>query len=124
MSELSERLRKAIEARGILQKDLASKVNIAHTYLSSILNNKREPGERLIDDICEELKISKEWLMTGNGNMDVELTREQEIAALVDVYLSAEPESFKSRFISMISRLTEEQWEVLALMHQNIEKKE
>ena len=56
--------------------------------------------------------------------MDVELTREQEIAALVDVYLSAEPESFKSRFISMISRLTEEQWEVLALMHQNIEKKE
>lgn len=48
--------------------------------------------------------------------MFIELTRDEEISQFVGKVLSNESDTFKKRFISMLSALDESDWEVLEKM--------
>ena len=48
--------------------------------------------------------------------MFIELTRDEEISRFVGETLSDESDTFKKRFISMLSNLDESDWEVLEKM--------
>jgi hypothetical protein len=47
-----------------------------------------------------------------------------EIAKLTKELLTEESDSFKNRLISALSRLNEEQWEVLEALAESLQKKE
>ncbi len=54
--------------------------------------------------------------------MFLQMTRDEEIAAFIDGALAKETDSFKKRFISMLARLKESDWEVLERMVAGIKK--
>ena len=57
--------------------------------------------------------INEEWLRTGEGEMFLPMDKETELAKLtVDLFME-EPTSFKNRLISMLARMTDEEWELL-----------
>jgi hypothetical protein len=68
--------------------------------------------------------VNENWIRYGEGEMFLPRDREKEIADLTIELLSEESDSFKNRLISALSRLTEEQWELLAEIADNITKKE
>jgi transcriptional regulator with XRE-family HTH domain len=68
--------------------------------------------------------INETWLRTGEGEMFLPMDRETEIAKLTVDLLTEESDSFKNRLVSALSRLTEEQWELLAEIAEEITKKE
>lgn len=60
--------------------------------------------------------MSETWLRTGSGEMLLELSRDDEIAAFVGDLLRNEKGDFRRRFITILSRLTPSDWEVLERM--------
>lgn len=72
-----------------------------------------EQKEALYKLICQEFDINEEWLRTGQGAIKVELSKEDYIIDFVSRILKAKDDSFKKRYISMLSRLDESGWEAL-----------
>lgn len=72
-----------------------------------------EQKEALYKLICQEFDINEEWLRTGQGAIKVELSKEDYIVDFVSRILKAKDDSFKKRYISMLSRLDESGWEAL-----------
>jgi transcriptional regulator with XRE-family HTH domain len=114
-------IRKAKEKK---QDDFAEELGLTKNFISLVETGKREPSDRTIKDICRIYNVNEEWLRTGEGEMFLPRDREKEIAKLTVELLSEESDSFKNRLISALSRLTEEQWELLAEIADNITKKE
>ena len=54
--------------------------------------------------------------------MLIQLSKDEEIAAFVGQALSTESDTFKKRFIVMLSKLDESDWEVLEKMTAKMEK--
>lgn len=65
-----ERLRQVIENKGITPYQLSAKTNVSQATLSRILaNSTTKPSIKTVEVIADYLQISREWLLTGNGDM-------------------------------------------------------
>lgn len=53
----------------LTQEQFAKKVKISTNYVTLIETGRKNPGDRLISDICREFNINEEWLRTGTGEM-------------------------------------------------------
>lgn len=70
---LSDRLRRAMELRGIVVSDLLSKVGVTKSSLYFLLDGTTKADKVryvTVSDICKALKINPEWLVFGTGCME------------------------------------------------------
>lgn len=69
-----ERLRQVIESRGITPYQLSVKTNVSQATLSRIFaNSTTRPSIKTVEILADYLQISREWLLTGNGDMHAEM---------------------------------------------------
>ena len=94
------------------QEKFAESLNLSRNFINQIESGKKNPSDRTILDICREYNVSETWLRTGEGEMFLDVSREEEIADLTNKLLSEESDSFKNRLISALARLTDEQWDL------------
>lgn len=111
--ELNERISAVIEALGIKKTEFADRLNVSQAFVTQLTKGVSRPSERTISDICREFKVNEDWLRTGEGEMFVEMSRDEEIAAFVGDILSEESDDFKRRLIGALSRLDENGWKAL-----------
>jgi hypothetical protein len=78
------------------------------------------PSDQTINIICREYGIHEDWLRTGNGEMFLEKTVDEEIATFIGRIQMNDTMNFKKRFISALSKLEEDEWEVLAKLAMEI----
>lgn len=111
--ELNERISAVIEALGIKKTEFADRLNVSQAFVTQLTKGVSRPSERTISDICREFGVNETWLRTGEGEMFIEMSRDEEIAAFMGELLSEESDDFKHRLIGALSRLDENGWEVL-----------
>jgi len=89
------------------QADFSLRINITRSNLGNIEIGRISLTDRVINDICREFLINKEWLLTGNEPIyaDIEATKVNEI---VDIYKSLNEDNRKY-LKGYIDRLLEEQ---------------
>ena len=114
MNRLNERIDYLIKSLGMKKTAFAEKLNVSQA--SQLCSGVKQPSERTIQDICTKFNVNEDWLRTGNGEMFIELTRDEQIENFVGDVLKSEEDSFKKKFISMLSALDESDWEVLQKM--------
>jgi transcriptional regulator with XRE-family HTH domain len=68
MSELASRLKKARADAGVSQAELAKRIGAGQSTIASIENGRNNGSGRLVD-IAKALKVRREWLASGEGNM-------------------------------------------------------
>lgn len=78
---MNKRIAEIRKANGLTQEKFGQKMGISKNYVNLIENEKKQPGDRLVSDICREFKINEKWLRTGEGEMDEPI--EDETAAIV-----------------------------------------
>lgn len=113
---MNERLRKLRKTLDLTQQTFADRIGIARGNIGSYEVGKSNLSDAVISLICREFNVNEHWLRTGEGEMFIELTRDEEISQFVSKVLSDESDTFKKRFISMLSALDESDWEVLEKM--------
>lgn len=68
-TEVVSRIREIMNRLSLNQSQMAERINIHQPNLSAILREKRPCDEAVINKICISLDISKNWLLTGEGEM-------------------------------------------------------
>ena len=104
------------ETRMSLKKSQAAfgeKLGLSRDTIANIESNRIEIKDSFVKLICMEYNVNEEWLRYGKGEMFLDDTREEEIAKLTRELLMEADESFKSRLISVLSRMTPEEWKWL-----------
>lgn len=112
MDTMGARISALIKHFGLTKTDFAAKINLSQSHISKITLGDTVPSDRTILDICRVFDVSESWLRTGQGDMLVPRTREQEITEFMADLLKGEPD-FRRRFISVLSRLDDDQWKLL-----------
>lgn len=114
MSDLSNRISQVIDTLGLKKTVFAEKLNVSQAFVSQMCSGVKQPSDRTIADICRTFDVNEEWLRTGEGEMFVQKTRDEELAAFFGDVLSGQLDEV--RFISALARLSADEWELLESM--------
>lgn len=114
MQTFQDRLRSLIDALGITKTKFAEDLHVSSAFVSMLCSGKSLPSDRTIAGICRKYNVSEAWLRTGEGEMKQKLTRNQEIAEFMGVVMHDPDDSPRKRFVSIISKLSVDEWQLLA----------
>ena len=107
MSEIGLRFKKVRTSHKLTQEQFAKIVKVNDSYPSQLETGVRNPGKRLIKDVCENFLVNETWLVTGEGpmNIDPPTTQpepvpkadpvghlEDDIKALTEIYKYEDPQ--------------------------------
>ena len=109
---MNERIKKLRQALNLSQDEFGKRLGVTRGGITNIELNKVEPKPLFVDLICREFNASENWIRTGEGEMFVEKTESEELAAFFGDLLKDEPD-FRHRLIAAMSRLTLDEWKVL-----------
>lgn len=121
---MNERLKKLRKSLDLTQQKFAERLGVKRNTVGQWECGINALTEQVIISICREFDVNETWLKTGEGNMFIELTKEEEIASFIGEVLRDEDDSFKKRLISGLAALDETGWEVLENFLNSIQKKE
>lgn len=120
---MNERLKKLRKSLDLTQQKFAERLGVKRNTVGQWECGINALTEQVIISICREFDVNETWLKTGEGNMFIELTKEEEIASFIGGILRDEDDSFKKRLISGLAALDETGWEVLENFLNSIQKK-
>lgn len=110
MKEHIKELRKFF---GLTQSEFGESIGVSRDVVGNLELGRVEPSELIIKMICKTYHVNREWLETGQGEMLVEQTRDERIAAFVGQALSDEGDEFKRDLIGLLAALDEDGWQKL-----------
>ena len=110
---MKERLRQIRTDLGLTQQEFADRISVKRGAIANYEIGRNEPTDSVISLICREFNVNEEWLRTGEGDMFIELTRDERLASFFDSVQFSKDASFKKRFLSVLAALDESEWEQL-----------
>ena len=99
-------------------------IGVSGDVINNLERGRVEIKEHMILLICKKFNVNENWLRTGEGEMFIPESRDNELARLTADILTEESDSFKSRFVSLLARMTDEEWLLLEKMVDSLTKKE
>lgn len=112
---MNERIKAVRLALGISQEEFGKRLGVTRGAITNIELNKVEPKPLFVDLICREFNVNEDWLKNGAEPMFLQRSRNEELSAFFGDLLNGELD-FKHRLISVMSRLSVDQWQMLADM--------
>ena len=79
---MNERIKELRLKLGLSQEDFGRRLGVGRGAITNIELNKVEPKPLFVDLICEQFRVSKEWLETGDGPMLADTLPEGELATI------------------------------------------
>lgn len=113
---MNERIKKIRKALDLTQQQFANKIGTTANVLTNYETGRRNPSSSVINNICKTFNVNETWLRTGEGEMFLTVSRDEEIAMFVNQILQNETDNFKRRFIAALSHLPEAGWMALETM--------
>lgn len=76
---LGERIKDVRQSLGKTQQEFADRIGLKRNTIATYEMGKSLPSDRTISDICREFGVSEEWLRTGQGEMFVQISPDEEL---------------------------------------------
>ena len=112
--KMKERIAVLRKTLGLTQKQFGEQIGVQRGTIANYELGRNIPTETVRLMICRVYGVRREWLETGEGEIFDKKTRYDQIREMSDEYMKDEIELFRSRLISVISELSEEQLAILA----------
>lgn len=120
---MNERIKKIIEKLGLKKVDFANRLHISQPFASELCSGAKAPSDRTISDICREFGVREAWLRTGEGEMFVQDTQSEQVAAFLADLTKDDSDTFKKRFVEMLAGLSPADWGLLERMAEKLTQK-
>lgn len=111
---MDERIKELRKALGFTQQQFADALGVKRNTISQYEIGRNAPIDAVISLICREFGVSETWLRNGEGEMFVPKTRNEELFEFVTKVAEGPKNDIRAKFLTVMSRLTDEQWELLA----------
>lgn len=123
---MNTRIKELRNALNLTQTEFGERIGFSRPMVANLEGAGRaEIKEHTIHLICKEYKVNENWLRTGEGEMFVPMSAEEELIEFTRDLLIGEKESFKNRLITALAKLSDEQWDMLeGLIDEIAQKKE
>lgn len=121
---MNERLKKLRKELDMTQQEFAEGIGIKRNTMATYESGRNEPIDAVISLICTKYNVNENWLRTGEGEMFIKMSYNDEIAQFVGQVMGEEDDSFKKRLISGLAALDDNGWKVLENFLDSIQKKE
>lgn len=89
MNTLGERLTYARKKSSYTQETLGESIGVSRGVIYNLEKNKTEPQEIVLNAICATLKINKDWLIAGTGDMDDNSSFSKSAKIISEIYSNA-----------------------------------
>ena len=119
---MNERVRILRKSLKMTLESFGARIGIKKSSLSQIENGVNNLTEQNILLICKEFNVNEEWLRNGEGEMFLQMDRQEQIAKLTTDLFKGEKNSFKERLILALAGLNESEWELLEKIAEKIAK--
>ena len=95
---------------GLNQTDFGARIGVRQSTIAGWETGQRIPPDSAIVSICREVHVYAHWLRTCEGEMVIQISRDQEIMDFVADTMQDDEDNFRRRFLLALSRLPEERW--------------
>ena len=116
------RIKALRNALGLNQTDFGAAVGVKQTTVAGYENGTRTPIDAVVSAICREFNVNEAWLRTGDGPMFKPKSRNEELFEFLNT--AVEEDGIKARLLTVMARLSEDQWELLADMARKLAEEE
>lgn len=113
---MKERIKVVRKALGLSQTDFGSKIGVKQGTVAAYESGARIPLDSVIVSICREFNVSERWLRTGEGEMFVQLSREEEITKFAMEVIRDPDSEFQRQLLTTMARLEPAQWKLMEQM--------
>lgn len=110
MSTINERFLQIRESLDMSRKAFGERLGVSDSVIKNIEYNVTEPKPLLIQQICKEYNVDPYWLETGEGEMFLPQSKNDAIMEFMESVMADKEESFRRRFIEMLSALDDDGW--------------
>lgn len=111
--DIPARIKEAREKLGLSQTAFGAPIGATRDAINNVEHGRAAVSNMLISIICREYNVNEIWLRTGEGEMFKQRTREDDIAAFFGQVLGGKCPDFQRRFISVLARMTVDEWALL-----------
>ena len=112
---MGERIRKLRKSLSLTLAEFGARIGIGASSLSAIETGKTNPAPSTLREICREFDVNDYWLRNGGDDADMfnRHERNEELSTFFGSIIKSGTDDFRRRFITALSKLGPEEWEVL-----------
>ena len=111
---MDERIKNLRKTLGLTQQKFADAIGVRQNTVAQYEMGRNPPNDTVITLICREFNVNEAWLRTGDGEMFAPKTRNEELFEFAVKAAESPPSAIQAQLLAVMSRLTDDQWEVLA----------
>lgn len=113
---MKDRIKELRKNKKLTQAEFGKRIGVKGNTITTYENGSRVPSEAVIKSICRVFNVNEEWLRTGQGDPDIQLSRDEALAQFFGEVMQGEDPDFRRRLLSVMSRLTTDEWALLEQM--------
>lgn len=111
---MHERIKELRKALGLTQQKFADGMGVKQNTIAQYESGRNAPIDAVITLICRTYGVNETWLRTGEGEMFQPKSRNDELLDYARRIAEGDPGSIQAQLLTVMTRLTDAQWEVLA----------
>lgn len=108
-----ERVKEIRKVLGLSGEKFGEQLGVSRAAISNIEKGKRDLTDQMFLSICREFNVNEEWLRNGSGEMFIQLDEDEQISSFFNDLLQEENGSFKRQFVTALSHLDDNGWNLL-----------
>jgi len=121
---MKDRIKEIRKSLNLTQQEFADKLGIKRNTVATYEAGKSTPSDAAVSLICNKCGVNETWLRTGVGDIYITIDKDIALMEWAGTVLSETDESFRKRFVNMLSKLDEKDWETLEKIVLLLEKEE
>lgn len=110
---VNERVKELRKSMNLTLEKFGNSLGVGKSAIFKIESGENNLTDQMIKLMVKEFGVNENWLRTGDGEMFPEYTRADAIAKLADDIMTEVPDSFKSRLVTALAQMTDDQWKLL-----------
>ena len=107
---MNSRIKEVRKAKGLSQAAFGAPFGANRDMINNVENGRAAVSDIMVASICRTYDVNERWLRTGEGEMFIQISRDQEIMDSVADTMPDDEDNFRPRFLLALSRLPEERW--------------
>lgn len=109
---MGNRVKEMRLALGLSQEEIAQRLGVTRGAISRIETGTTNLTPAMARSLCREFSVNEDWLLNGNGDMFLEMSRAELAANIVGNALNTNDDFILNTFIAL-GQLTPAEWEVV-----------